>query len=143
MPFCPKCGKEVEESTAFCPFCGTDLKEEKKVVAKKGGIDPRTCLLISTATIGALGLIALIMRDVLGFIIAAGACAALYFWGIKKLDEKNTNTAQLTALIVGIVVAVIGLVTLFSGGRASFLGILDIAAVVPAFMAWNMLRIQT
>jgi len=26
MPFCPKCGGNVEETMAFCPTCGTSLK---------------------------------------------------------------------------------------------------------------------
>jgi uncharacterized membrane protein YvbJ len=26
MPYCPKCGKEVQEDTAFCPNCGAALK---------------------------------------------------------------------------------------------------------------------
>ena len=26
MPFCPKCGKEVNEGSTFCPQCGQDLK---------------------------------------------------------------------------------------------------------------------
>lgn len=140
MPFCPKCGKEVGEGLAFCSSCGAKLKGEKKVVAKKGDFDARTCLLISTIAVGALGVISLIMKDALGVVIAGGACASLYFWGMRKLDEKDTNTAQVTALIVGIVVGAIGLVILFSGTRLSFLGILDIAAVIPAFIAWNMLR---
>lgn len=137
MPFCPKCGKEIEESTAFCHSCGANLKGEKKAVAKNGNLDPKTYLLISTAAIGALALIGLIMKDVFGFVLGAALCAALYFWGLKKLDEKDTNTAQLTALIVGIVGGMIGLVTLFSG---NIIGVLSIAAVIPAFMAWNMLR---
>lgn len=140
MPFCPQCGKEIGEGLAFCPSCGTNLKGEKKAPSKKSDLDARTYLMISVAAVGALALIALLLKDALGVVIAAGSCAALYFWGIKKLDEKDTNTAQLTALIVGIVVAVIGFVILFSGTKLSFLGILDIAAVVPAFMAWNMLR---
>ena len=26
MPYCPKCGNKVDETTAFCPNCGTSLK---------------------------------------------------------------------------------------------------------------------
>src|SRR4030066_1440384 len=28
MPFCPKCGNEVQENMAFCPRCGAPLKLE-------------------------------------------------------------------------------------------------------------------
>lgn len=140
MPFCPKCGKEVGAGLAFCSSCGASLKGEKKVSAKKGELDPRTCLLISTFAVGALAVISLLLGSALGVVICIGSCAALYFLGIKKLDEKDPNTAQVTALAVGILVAAIGLVVLFSGGKGAFLGILDIAAVIPAFMAWNMLR---
>ena len=27
MPYCPKCGKEVEEGAAYCPSCGASLRE--------------------------------------------------------------------------------------------------------------------
>ena len=26
MPYCPKCGNNVDETMAFCPKCGTALK---------------------------------------------------------------------------------------------------------------------
>ena len=138
MPLCPKCGKEMEDNVAFCSSCGANIKEsEKKRADKKGGLDPRTLLLISTVSVGTLGLISLSFGVVLGFIILTAASAVLFFFGIKKLDQQDTNTAQLTALIIVIVVAAIGLVTLLMG---QVLGILIIASVVPAFMAWNMLR---
>src|SRR4030065_2644606 len=28
MPYCPKCGNEVQENMAFCPRCGAPLKME-------------------------------------------------------------------------------------------------------------------
>ena len=33
MPFCPKCGNNVEEGMAFCPRCGAPLKAEAPVQA--------------------------------------------------------------------------------------------------------------
>ena len=27
MPYCPKCGNNVDETMAFCPKCGTALKD--------------------------------------------------------------------------------------------------------------------
>lgn len=29
MPYCPKCGSEVDERMVFCPKCGASLKTEK------------------------------------------------------------------------------------------------------------------
>lgn len=29
MPYCPKCGSEVEEDMAFCPKCGASLREKE------------------------------------------------------------------------------------------------------------------
>jgi hypothetical protein len=26
MPYCPKCGKEIQADVAFCPYCGQDLR---------------------------------------------------------------------------------------------------------------------
>jgi uncharacterized membrane protein len=28
MPYCPKCGSEIEEGVAFCPKCGAPIKAE-------------------------------------------------------------------------------------------------------------------
>ena len=53
------------------------------------------------------------------------------------MEETDTQTVQLTALIVTIVVGLIGLVTLLMG---QVVGLLTIASVIPAFMAWNVLR---
>lgn len=30
MPYCPKCGAEVEEGTELCPKCGASLKVERR-----------------------------------------------------------------------------------------------------------------
>ena len=29
MPFCPKCGKQVEENASFCPSCGAPLTQQQ------------------------------------------------------------------------------------------------------------------
>ena len=138
MPVCPKCQKEVEENATFCSSCGANLKEDVSGNTSKGaGLDIKTLLLISTISIGALALISLVLGVVLGFIILGAASAALFFLGIKKLEEADTQTVQLTTLIVTIVVGLIGLVTLLMG---QVVGLLTIASVVPTFMAWNVLR---
>ena len=138
MPVCPKCQKEIEENAAFCSSCGANLKESHSGSKSKGpGLDTRTLLLISTISIGALALISLVLGVILGFIILGAASAALFFFGIKKLEQADTKTVQLTALIVTIVVGLIGLVTLLMG---QVVGLLTIASVVPAFVAWNVLR---
>ena len=28
MPYCPKCGKEVEDGVSFCPSCGENLRND-------------------------------------------------------------------------------------------------------------------
>jgi hypothetical protein len=28
--FCPKCGKEIDDSSKFCPYCGTEVRGEEK-----------------------------------------------------------------------------------------------------------------
>ena len=37
MPYCPKCGREVEEDAKFCPSCGVDLKAETYTYRRTGG----------------------------------------------------------------------------------------------------------
>ncbi|MDG6996336.1 MAG: zinc-ribbon domain-containing protein [Nitrososphaerota archaeon] len=46
MPFCPNCGKEVQEDNQFCPACGRNLKQAQPTSqpitgqAYYGGVDP-------------------------------------------------------------------------------------------------------
>ncbi len=45
MPFCPKCGKEVQEDFLFCPKCGQNLKPvvaptQPTPISTYGGVDP-------------------------------------------------------------------------------------------------------
>ena len=148
MPFCPNCGKEVGTDSAFCPSCGFKLKgvkkspsqassQRKEMTAGVGGLNTRTYMLISTAGFGALALLSLMMRDSLGFILSAALCAALYFWGLKKLDTGDSATAKKTSLIVGVLGGVIGLAILLAG---QFLGAVAILVAVPAFLAWHQLE---
>ena len=103
----------------------------------KGGLNTKTYLLISTAGFGALALLSLLTRDSLGFILSAALCAALYFWGLKKLDLGDTEIAKKTSLIVGVLGGVLGLAFLLAG---SFIGAIDILVAVPAFLAWYELE---
>ena len=41
MPFCPKCGNQVEENMTFCPRCGAPLKREAPVQAVAPAPAPR------------------------------------------------------------------------------------------------------
>jgi len=151
MLFCPNCGKEINADSVFCSSCGFKLKgaqksssqsssPRKRMAVAKGGLNTRTYLLISTAGFGALALLSLIWANSMSFILAAALCAALYFWGLKKLDLGDTETAKKTSLIVGVLGGVIGLAVLLSAGRSSFIGALDILVAVPAFLAWHELE---
>ncbi len=147
MPFCPNCGKEVNSDSAFCPSCGSNLKGTKKgsspgkvtttEKAGLGGLDVKTYMIISTAGLGAVALLSIMMKDSIGFILTAALCGALYFWGLKKLEEGDTKTAKRTSLIVGVIGGVIGLAVLIAG---QFTGAVAILVVIPAFLAWYKLE---
>jgi len=151
MAFCPKCGKEVGSDSAFCPSCGSNLKgtkkgsspasSQRKVTATEktglGALDVKTYMIISTAGLGAVALLAIMMRDSVGFILCAALCAALYFWGVKKLEEGDRATAKRTSLVVGIIGGVIGLAMLL---YSQFTGAIVILVVIPAFLAWYRLE---
>ncbi len=151
MSFCPKCGKEASSDSAFCPSCGFNLKGTKKgsppassqkkvTTTEKTGLDAldvKTYMIISTAGLGAVALLAIMMRDSVGFILCAALCAALYFWGVKKLEEGNSATAKRTSLVVGIIGGVIGLAMLL---YSQFTGAIVILVVIPAFLAWYKLE---
>jgi len=151
MSFCPNCGKKVSSNSAFCPSCGSNLKGTKKssppassqrkvTTTEKTGLnalDVKTYMIISTAGLGAVGLLAIMMRDTIGFILCAALCGALYFWGVKKLEEGDNATAKRTCLIVGIIGGVIGLAMLL---YSQFTGAIVILVVIPAFLAWYKLE---
>ena len=151
MPFCPNCGKEISSNSAFCPSCGSNLKGTKKgsppassqkktTATEKTGLDAldvKTYMIISTAGLGAVALLAIMMKDSVGFIVCAALCGALYFWGVKKLEEGDSATAKRTSLIVGIIGGVIGLAVLLAG---HFTGAVTILVVIPAFLAWYKLE---
>ena len=151
MSFCPDCGKKISSDSAFCPSCGSNLKGTKKdsspaSPAKKvtttektglGALDVKTYMIISTAGLGAVALLAIMMKDSVGFIVCAALCGALYFWGVKKLEEGDSATAKRTSLIVGIIGGVIGLAILLAG---QFTGAIVILVVIPTFLAWYKLE---
>lgn len=82
-------------------------------------------------------MLSLLTRDSLGFILSAALCAALYFWGLKKLDLGDTEIAKKTSLIMGVLGGVLGLAFLLAG---SFIGAVDILVAIPAFLAWRELE---
>ncbi|GAJ20188.1 unnamed protein product [marine sediment metagenome] len=63
--------------------------------------------------------------------------AALYFLGVKKLEEGDSATAKRTSLIVGIIGGVIGLAMLL---YSQFTGAIVILVVIPALLAWYKLE---
>lgn len=81
MSFCPNCGKKVSSDSAFRPSSGSNLKGTKKdsspaSPAKKvtttektglGAMDVKTYMIISTAGLGAVALLAIMMKDTIGF----------------------------------------------------------------------------
>ena len=151
MAFCPNCGKKVSSNSAFCSSCGSNLKDTKKgsppassqkktTTTEKTGLDAldvKTYMIISTAGLGAVALLAIMMKDSVGFIVCAALCGALYFLGVKKLEEGDSATAKRTSLIVGIIGGVIGLAVLLAG---QFTGAIAILVVIPAFLAWYKLE---
>jgi len=151
MAFCPKCGEEISSNSAFCSSCGSNLKgtkkgsppasSQKKVTTTEktglGALDVKTYMIISAAGLGAVALLAIMMRDSVGFILCAALCAALYFLGVKKLEEGDSATAKRTSLIVGIIGGVIGLAMLL---YSQFTGAIVILVVIPAFLAWYKLE---
>jgi len=40
MPYCPKCGNQVDENMTFCPRCGAPLKSEAQAQAPPTGPAP-------------------------------------------------------------------------------------------------------
>jgi hypothetical protein len=34
MPFCPHCGKEIEDGTVFCPYCGFKINASSETLSK-------------------------------------------------------------------------------------------------------------
>ena len=97
----------------------------------------KTYLTISAIGISLLALFSLVRRDAIGVVLTVGIAATVYLLGIKKIEEGNFQIAEQSSLIAGIVGATVGLLVLLGG---SAIGVLDIAIMVPIFLAWNILK---
>ena len=42
MPYCPKCGNQIEENMTFCPRCGAPLKVEAPAQAAPASVSQRS-----------------------------------------------------------------------------------------------------
>ena len=135
MPFCKKCGQKLDDNSNQCLSCGPDISDTKKPDANIE--QAKTYLTISAIGISLLALFSLVRRDAIGVVLTVGIAATVYLLGIKKIEEGNFQIAEQSSLIAGIVGATVGLLVLLGG---SAIGVLDIAIMVPIFLAWNILK---
>ena len=145
MSFCPNCGKKVEGKVTFCPSCGFNLKGEQKNssptsspgksrIVSGGGLNTKTYMIISVSSLGALAILSLMLTDIPGFLISSALCAALYFFGMKKFEEGDKDSAKRMFLIVAVLTGILGFAFIV---MSNFFGAVDIIVAVPIFMAWN------
>lgn len=87
MPYCFKCGKEIDEISGFCPHCGVSLSaaksKKKNEHVMSGGIFALLCL--AGCGIGAFlligGLVAAIMNPIIESTPKGGRV-----WAVGQLD---------------------------------------------------------
>jgi zinc-ribbon domain len=114
MPFCPNCGKEVQEDSQFCPQCGFLLKRSASVAASdikpspsSSGVEVAKQDLSFEAESSAtktLVLIAMIAQGVIFVVAIAVASLFLSFVGTGggiTVTDGNTNATALFSGPVG------------------------------------------
>ncbi len=113
MPFCPNCGKEVQEDSQFCPQCGKELKGSPSVVVTEkpspssAGVEVAKQNLSFEAESSAtktLVLIAMIVQGVIFVVAIAVASLILSFVGTGggiSVTDGNTNATAIFSGPVG------------------------------------------
>ncbi len=106
----------------------------------KGLLDPITLMIVSVAGIGVLSIIAIAGNNVWGFVIGIALGLGLLFGGILRLRAGDKETAKITCVVVAVVGVILGFITMFGGGVAVALGLVDILVSVPVGYAWYLLQ---
>jgi hypothetical protein len=125
MPYCPKCGNQVEENMTFCPRCGAPLKKEAGVFAtpvqaqrtekaekgeKQEKNEPEKGEKQEKGEFGFLGfLIGGLILIVIGVVAYANAMG----WVTGPL------TGSVMLLIIGVVIIIIGVYAAMTARRRS------------------------
>ncbi len=118
MPFCPRCGKEVDEDATFCPSCGASLKEDmpgRRPVdynTKVGAMEHLSLafnLAMAKPLVFAPALLGGVLSTLIGAFSGAFFGASGWAWGRNPL--LTSFSVGLTA--VGIVLAIVSGVVAF------------------------------
>lgn len=149
MAFCGKCGSNIEPGDTFCSSCGTKTVSNYTPQTNTGMSYPNQnsygnqkssakMALYFSGALAVLAIIALLMGDILGLIISGALVAGVHFGAYKPLQSGKTESAATVCIICAGIAAAIGLMVLMKGN--GLIGILDIAASVPGFMAWQSIK---
>ena len=104
-------------------------------------LDPLSAMIITSAGITVMSIVAIAMNSVWGFVIGLLLVLGLVFGGIMRYRAKDETTAKYTCLAVTVIGFILGFINLFLGKLAVAFGLIDILLVVPTGYAWY--RLQT
>jgi hypothetical protein len=148
MAFCGKCGSKINQGDAFCSSCGTKVNSNNTAKANNGTSysyessddnikNAAKFALYFCGAVAALSVMAFLMRDNMGLVISAVLVAVVLFGAYMPLKRGTVGSAPTICITCAGVAAAIGIFVLMKGKGNTFVGILDIAAAVPGFMAWQ------
>jgi hypothetical protein len=103
-------------------------------------LDPLTSMIITSAGMTVMAIVAIAMDNVWGFLIGLFLVLGLIFGGIMRFRMGDLMTAKLTCLAVTVVGFVLGFISLFMGRLYIGFGLVDILIVVPTGYAWYQLQ---
>jgi hypothetical protein len=103
-------------------------------------LDPLTSMIITSAGMTVMAIVAIAMDNVWGFLIGLFLVLGLVFGGIMRFRMGDLMTAKLTCLAVTVVGFVLGFISLFMGRLYIGFGLVDILIVVPTGYAWYQLQ---
>ena len=99
MPYCSKCGAEVDPATRFCPKCGSPQSTGSYRPADQKYTDPHDS--------GSIGWF------LLGFFVPLVGLILFLIWsGERPMDAKMSGLGALVGFILGIVFTIIYVVVL-------------------------------
>jgi hypothetical protein len=111
-----------------------------KGASMKELFDPLTSMIITSAGMTVMAIVAIAMDNIWGFLIGLFLVLGLIFGGILRYRMGDLLTAKITCLAVTVVGFVLGFISLFMGRINVGLGLVDILIVIPSGFAWYQLQ---
>ena len=109
MPFCPKCGIEIDGDPDYCPSCGEPLKVTQRHPSSSGR-DRRAGDHLSLGFNIALAQPMVFIPVIIGGLISS----AISFWGLQSFGQTGSSSLTFVRVMISIIGAVVSFILNFA-----------------------------